>query len=926
MKNRSRTSDLRRVAFGAVLGVVCGLLGVTWIGGIDGAAAAPPKEGIAEFVEPGFPFITSTLDLRSLGSSFAPNNVATRGVVLMLGNDAYAAFDPDLLRMAVGWRGRFMDLTTMAQISYREAGNKDNQIPRIQGNALFTTGIYPGWTGPHPRFEDPREPGQNPADVGRGPISTELGRWNGIHVIGERAVLSYSVGGTDIYEEPGSVLDGQQVGIARTFRVERSAAPLTLVVAEVGDVREVRSERNTLYLLQNDGTVTAIGVARAPRRARLQVVGDRYVTLEVPASRRASLFRVVTWRGASGAEDTLDRMLRQRVRMASFRRGGPRHWDGAVHTQGRLSPDTAAYVVDRLTLPMPNPWRRNVRVADIAFFPDGRRAAVVTFEGDVWIVSGIDRELQELEWRRFASGLYEPLGVAIVDGKIYVHAREGIVRLNDRNRNGEADFYENFSNLVVQSTESREFALGFAVKPGGGFYIARGGALDMGPRTAQPIMPGFRGGSPHSGSILEVSPDGRRLEQFASGLREPFIGVHPQWDVVTASDQQGHFVPATPIFIVPRGAYHGVPATAHRAVVPEETPPILWIPHDVDQSGASQIWTTGNTMGFGADALIHLSYGRPAAFRVFVDSTSAGLQGALIPLLNDFPAPLLNGAFNARDGNLYIAGFQIWGSRARKTTVLARVRYTGAPSPLPLEVRSGAQGVVLRFAAPLEPAVVSDLDRFEVKRWNYQRTEAYGSGHFRLDGSPGQESMQVAAAHLSGDRRSILLLLRDMRPVMQMQVGYAVQADDGRAIRDTVYLTVNHVPEIDLAAQGFDRIDWRTDLARAPGPMARTPQAASASVQQGEELFQRIGCIACHSTDRSTAGTIGPTVGGLYGSVRPLEDGTSRVADEAYLRESILRPAAAIVRGFPDSMPPYLGVLSDEEIESLLLYIRSLGY
>ena len=67
------------------------------------------------------------------------------------------------------------------------------------------------------------------------------------------------------------------------------------------------------------------------------------------------------------------------------------------------------------------------------------------------------------------------------------------MRLRDVNGDGEADLYENFSNLSHQSGESREFPLGMASKPGGGFYLAIGSALDLGPKTSPAIMPGFAG-------------------------------------------------------------------------------------------------------------------------------------------------------------------------------------------------------------------------------------------------------------------------------------------------------------------------------------------------------------------------------------------------------------------------------------------------
>ena len=63
-----------------------------------------------------------------------------------------------------------------------------------------------------------------------------------------------------------------------------------------------------------------------------------------------------------------------------------------------------AYVTDSITAPVPNPWNRRVRFGGMDFFSDGKRAALCTHEGDVWIVEGIDDTLANLKWRRFASG------------------------------------------------------------------------------------------------------------------------------------------------------------------------------------------------------------------------------------------------------------------------------------------------------------------------------------------------------------------------------------------------------------------------------------------------------------------------------------------------------------------------------------------
>jgi cytochrome c2 len=878
----------------------------------------------ANFVEPGFPFIVSTVDAGKLGEAFPERNLAVRCVILMLGNETYACFDTDLLRMAAVWRGEFVSLTTMAQISYQQAGNKNNAIPRVLGKPMIATGIYPGWTSAEPDFRDPRAPGPNPTAMGRGPISAEQGRWNGLNVSGNEAVLSYTVAGTDIHEQVASVASAGQVGITRTFQTGAVSTPLTLVVAEVeGGAADIIGG---VALLHTRDTATAVGIVGAPAGARLQVDSNRYITLRIPAGSPASRFRVVVWRGLDTDRGAMTAMLAAPVRMADFENGGAPHWATTVATRGVPSPDTADYVVDRLTLPLANPWRRNVRVADIDFFSDGR-AAVVTFEGDVWLVSGIDRGLEKLEWKRFASGLYEPLNINIVHDTIYVHDRQGIVRLLDINGDSEADRYENFSNLSHQSGESREFPLGMAAKPGGGFYLAIGSALDLGPKTSPAIMTGFRAGSNQSGTIQEVSADGRSIRTYATGLREPILGINPRTGALAASDQQGNFVPSTPIFFLRAGGYYGVPASAHREGTPP-TPdlPLLWIPHEVDQSGAGEVWSSGDKMGFGGEALVHLSYGRPGPFRVYVDSTRSGLQGALIALPGEYRAPTLKGRAGPNDGQIYLAGFSVWGSKATEVSSLIRSRYTGRPSTLPVAVHSGQQGVLVRFATPLDAASATTAARYQLQRWNYVRSSAYGSGHFKMDGTPGQETLPLRA-HLSSDGRTVLLVVPDMKPVMQMQLAYNLKSRAGKALRDTLYLTTNAVDPMDLARAGFGSLDWRASMkgtaAAKPKVVATSKVAPSAAL--GATLYQQKACVGCHSIDGTTAGKTGPTFKGLYGSNVKLSTGAVRKADDAYLRRAILDPASEIVQGFEPGMPTFRGVLSDAEVESLIRYIRTLS-
>lgn len=94
----------------------------------------------------------------------------------------------------------------------------------------------------------------------------------------------------------------------------------------------------------------------------------------------------------------------------------------------------------------------------------------------------------------------------------------------------------------------------------------------------------------------------------------------------------------------------------------------------------------------------------------------------------------------------------------------------------------------------------------------------------------------------------------------------------------------------------------------------------------GEQLSRIKGCTACHSSDGSPL--VGPTYLGLYNKTETVvTDGKTRkvVVDDEYLRRSILEPTADVVEGFQPLMPPQAGALSDDEVEGLIEYIKSLA-
>jgi cytochrome c oxidase subunit 2 len=89
----------------------------------------------------------------------------------------------------------------------------------------------------------------------------------------------------------------------------------------------------------------------------------------------------------------------------------------------------------------------------------------------------------------------------------------------------------------------------------------------------------------------------------------------------------------------------------------------------------------------------------------------------------------------------------------------------------------------------------------------------------------------------------------------------------------------------------------------------------------GEKLFADLACNTCHRPDAQGRG---PVLTGLFGKTVQLSDGTTVAADEAYVRESILNPAAKIVAGYQPIMPTFQGLVTEEQLLQLIEYVKTL--
>ncbi len=726
-----------------------------------------------------------------ISANFPSNNVAMKGLAIRVAPSdiANVLFDTDLLRMAAGWTGGYVSTRGVAF----DGGHGSH--PGIVGDQKFGTRQTPGWANAKGEFIDPRaEP--------FGPLPEDWSRWDGLYVHGVNVVLSYTVLGTKIYEQPGMFGLGSEIAFTRTFQTKKARANLIALLAEV-EGATVRAEANTLTFTAGTN-VTCIALPHAPKGVTLEVAEHSRALLKIAKGTSATAFTVFIWRGEAANQSKITGFLVEKPAMAAFKKGGPARWPETVATQGALNTSTTpdgAYVTDSITAPTDNPWKRRVRFAGLDFFSDGKRAALCTHDGDIWIVSGIEDKLENLQWRRFASGQYETLGLVIVDDVIYTSGRDQITRYHDLNQDGEADYYENFNNQIMSTRGFHEFVFDLQTDQKGNFYFAKANPVNSGGGGFGNQKASLGNGTvcSHSGSLFKVSKDGRKFEIYARGFRAPNgIGVSAAGQVTT-SDNEGTWVPTTPLnWIGAPGQFCGVINNlTSRQTADAFVPPLCWLAKSYDNSGGGQIWVTSDKWGPYPGELLHESYGQSSLFLVLEQKLPDGrMQGGVVKFPLRFTSSVMRAKFHKQDGQLYICGLSEWQSNAGKITGFDRVRFTGKPVYSVKELRADRNGVHLTFTQPLDPTTASDVQNFNGKRWNYDRAEHYGSPEFSVEDpkKKGRDTLDITGTKLSPDGKTLTVEVADLKPVMQQTLKFNLKAADGTPISQEVMHTIHALP------------------------------------------------------------------------------------------------------------------------------------
>ncbi len=368
------------------------------------------------------------------------------------------------------------------------------------------------------------------------------------------------------------------------------------------------------------------------------------------------------------------------------------------------------------------------------------------------------------DWKLYAAGLNQPLGLAVLDDRLFVVQRPEVTEIIAHDRRGAADEYRSVTGGPWPLGDGyHEYAFGIAVGPDRAMYVG----LNCG--YFWPYGGATRRGR-FKGSFLRVEASGR-VEEVARGARVPNgLCRGPDGDLFFC-DNQGDWVPVCKLAHLRRGRFYGHPESEADVLPPGRQPDgqaACWLPYEYCRSASGPVCDeSGGRFGPFAEQIFlgDVGYGaNKGLFRVALEKVGGEYQGACFRFLEDEPLGVQGLTFGP-DGQMLASCL---------TSGLVRIRFGGrVPFEMHhLSIRKGGKGFVVHFTQPLAEGALSPRD-FHVRRWHYRYSRDYGSPKFD------EQEVAVEKVETAPDGRSLILTL----PVQTHPGGmvYSLQAENLRS-------------------------------------------------------------------------------------------------------------------------------------------------
>ncbi len=704
---------------------------------------ADEKTGIPRFHSPGpSPF---------KDEDYSKNNFAYKGIAVRLDKGAggvskgkaWMIFDHDLMRVAGAYTGEgFIDWNAIL------LNDKHETYPRTIGKLHFETPVSPGWANPTTgKFDDPRFVARD----GRafGPLPKSWANYKGLYHYEDQIIISYTVGESAILDKFGLI---EPSVFTRTLNISPSNSMLKMRVAHASAKVSLRGKGASL--VEENGQIFMNVNAKEAVKVTLGISekGSNFSEADLPEPESLTKYTLGTGRA---------------------------HYPEVLKTFTTSGKEDGPFAVDQITPPFENPWACRMKLSGIDFFKDANTAVVCATDGDVWLIKGVLNPDGALTWQRIGSGLFQPLGIKVVNEKIYVTCRDQLVLLRDLNGDMETDFYESFNHDHQVTDHFHEFAMGLQTDKEGNFYYAKSG------RHAREAL------IPQHGTLLKVSADGSKTDIIATGFRAANgVCINPDGSFIV-TDQQGYWNPMNRInWVKGIGKFYGnmwgynPPKDSSRAAMEQ---PLVWVDMKYDRSPSEMVWVESNKWGALNGGLLSLSYGYGKIQYVLNETVNGQEQGAVIDLPGiKFLTGVMRGRFNPTDGQLYACGMSAWGTnRMMLGGGLYRVRYTGKTIPVPIKMKVLEKSIVLDFDTPIDQNSAADLSNFEVKTWQLVRSKKYGSERHN------QKVLKLGKSQAMDKR--LILSIENLEKVDVITIDYKIKNTKGEPLTGSIQGTIHQL-------------------------------------------------------------------------------------------------------------------------------------
>jgi len=691
-------------------------------------------------------------DENLVDANFAYKGIAVRvdtGTGGVAAGKAWMIFDHDLMRVAGAWTGKgFIDWQGIL------LNGQHNISPRTIGDLHFSTPVEPSWANPlNGSFADKRFQAVDKRKFG--PLARTWTQYKGLYHYKDQVIISYTVGNSNVLEKLGMEGTSDMPVFTRTLNMSAASTPLKMRVAPIQ---------------------TAVAIVSDEAQLKKE---NGFFILNIPANKSVSVKILLANIKVKNFE-LISKNTNKPENLLAYTKGGAPQFAQTLTTNIIKGEQKGAFKVDRMELPYKSPWKNQMRLSGIDFLEDKNKAVICSTDGDVWLVEGILKSSGKLTWKRLASGLFQPLGIKIVDKKIFVTCRDQLVKLHDLNADGEIDFYESFNSDHQVTNHFHEFAMGLQTDKEGNFYYAKSA------RHARRSL------VPQHGTLLKVSKDGQSTTIIAHGFRAANgVCINPDGSFIV-TDQEGHWTPMNRINWVQPGnkfygnmfAYNASKDSSDNAM----EQPLTWIEKDIDRSPSELLWVDSKAWGPLNGSLLSFSYGYGKVFVVPYEKIGNQMQGGVFELpIPTFSTGVMRGRFNPGDGQLYACGLSAWGSAQPELGGFYRIRYNGEKATIPIGVHVQAKGILIRFSHELNSKDVENIKSFQVQTWDLKRARTYGSDHYNT------KTLPVTSATLSKDKKEVFLTITGIKPTRIMEINFQFMDEKGQPIKGLIQNTIHQV-------------------------------------------------------------------------------------------------------------------------------------